>query len=51
MLLLVQSLFLDIWIMVYELQDAICGLLVMLVKIDGLLFLDIWAESIFRLPG
>ena len=44
-------LFLDIWIMVYELQDAICGWLVMLVKIYGLLFLDIWAESIFRLPG
>lgn len=44
-------LFLDIRIMVYELQDAICGCLVMLVKIDGLLFLDIWAESIFTLPG
>ena len=36
-----QSLFLDIWIMVYELQDAIYGWLVMLVKIDGPLFLDI----------
>ena len=34
-------LFLDIWIMVYELQDAICGWLVKLVKIDGPLFLDI----------
>ena len=43
-------LFLDIWIMVYELQDANYGLLVMLVKIDAPLFLDIGAESIFRLP-
>ena len=34
-------LFLDIWIMFYELQDAICGWLVKLEKIDGLLFLDI----------
>ena len=34
-------LFLDIWIMVYELRDAICGWLVKLVKIDGPLFLDI----------
>jgi len=36
---MVQSLFLDIWVMVYELQDAVYGLLVMLGKIDGLLFL------------
>ena len=34
-------LFLDIWIMFYELQDAICGWLVKSGKIDGLLFLDI----------
>ena len=40
-LFLAQSLFLDIWIMFYELEDAICGWLVKLEKIDGLLFLDI----------
>ena len=40
-LFLAQSLFLDIWIMFYELHDAICGLLVKSGKIDGLLFLDI----------
>ena len=34
-------LFLDIWIMVYELQDAIYGLLVELVEIDGPIFIDI----------
>ena len=33
-------LFLDIWIMVYKLQYAVYGCLVMLEKIDGLLFLD-----------
>ena len=38
---LAQSLFLDICIMFYKLQDAICGWLVKLEKIDGLLFLDI----------
>ena len=41
-----QSLFLDIWIMVYELQDAICGWLVKLLKIYGPLFLDI-GRSLF----
>ena len=35
------SLFLDMSIIFYELQDAICGWLVKLEKIDGLLFLDI----------
>ena len=34
-------LFLDMSIIFYELQDAICGWLVKLEKIDGLLFLDI----------
>ena len=34
-------LFLDIWIMSYELQDAFCGWLVKSEKIYGLLFLDI----------
>ena len=34
-------LFLDIWIIVYKLRDAIYGWLVKLVKIDGPLFLDI----------
>ena len=40
-------LFLDIWIMVYELQDAICGWLVKLVKTDGPLFLDILGRVYF----
>ena len=40
-------LFLDIWIMVYELQDAICGWLVKSEKIYGLLFLDILGEIYF----
>ena len=34
-------LFLDIWIMFDELQDAIFGWLVKLEKIDGFIFLDI----------
>ena len=33
--------FLDIWIMFYELQDVICGWLFKSEKIDGIPFLDI----------
>ena len=40
-LFLAQSLFLDMSIIFYELQDAICGWLIKSKKIDGLLFLDI----------
>ena len=40
-------LFLDIWIMDRELQYAILGGLVMLVKIEGPLFLDILVEVYF----
>ena len=40
-------LFLDIWIMFYELQDANCGWLVKSEKIDGLLFLDIVGRNLF----
>ena len=41
LLFLAQSLFLDMSIIFYELQDAIYGWLVKSEKIDGLLFLDI----------
>ena len=40
-------LFLDIWIMDRELQYAILGGLVMLVKIEGPLFLDFLVEVYF----
>ena len=40
-ILFLDCLFLDIWIMFYELQDAIFGWLVKSEKIYGLLFLDI----------
>ena len=43
---LAQSLFLDMSIIFYELQDVICGWLVKLLKIDGTLFLDI-GRSLF----
>ena len=41
------GLFLDMLIIFYELQDAICGWLVKSEKIDGLLFLDILGEIYF----
>ena len=40
-------LFLDMSIIFYELHDAICGWLVKLEKIDGLLFLDILGGAYF----
>ena len=44
-------LFLDIWIMFYELEDAICGWLVKSEKIDGLLFLDILGRIYFYIAS
>ena len=44
-------LFLDIWIMFYELQDAICGWLVKSGKIYGLLFLEILGGIYFYIAS
>ena len=44
-------LFLDIWIIFYDLQDDICGWLVKLEKIDGLLFLDVLGRIYFYISS
>ena len=44
-------LFLDMSIIFYELQDAICGWLVKSEKIDGLLFLDILGGIYFYISN